>query len=83
MLIGTGQRLRNVQVDEVSVVIDGFNLERVNKATCLGVVIDDELLWHKHVNSVIQKVFCKTALLRRLNSFLDTATLNILYKSLN
>jgi len=49
---------------------------------CLGVLIDNELKWHKHVNNVIQKVFCKVALLRRLKPYLDVDTLNVLYKAL-
>ncbi len=39
-------------------------------------MVDNELLWHKQVSAVTQKVACKMALLRRLKSFLDA---NILY----
>ena len=82
MLLGSSSRLRNVQNDPFSVMINDYKLERVKKAKCLGVVIDDELLWHNQVSSVTQKLFCKIGLLRRLKTFLDTSTLNILYKSL-
>ena len=82
MLLGSSSKLRNVHDDSFSVMVNGCKLERVNKAKCLGVVIDDELLWHKQVSGVTQKVFCKIALLRRLSTFLDANILNILYKSL-
>ena len=59
-----------------------LKLDRIRKAKYLGVVIDDELLWQKQVNGVTQKLFCKIALLRRLSVFLDSSTMNILYKSL-
>ena len=59
--IGTGSKLRNFNDDDFSAVIADHTLERVHSAECLGVIID-ELNWHKHVNSVIQKVSCKLAL---------------------
>ena len=82
MLVGSSSRLRSVQDDEFTVMVNGLKLDRVRKAKCLGVLIDDELLWHKQVNGVTQKLFCKIALLRRLSVFLDSSTMNILYKSL-
>ena len=48
----------------------------------LGVLVDNELNWDKHVNNVIQNVFCKIALLRRVKPYLDVNTLNVLYKAL-
>jgi hypothetical protein len=82
MLIGTGAKLRSVNSDQFSVAIDNNILKTVESTKCLGVTIDNELYWHKHVNSVIQKVFCKIALLRRLKLFIDSSTLNVLYRSL-
>ena len=51
-------KLRNINNDAFSAVINHHKLERVHSTKCLGVIIDDVLNWHKHVNSVIQKVFC-------------------------
>ena len=45
-------RLRSVQDDKFTVMVNGLKSDRVRKAKCLGVVIDDELLWHKQVNDV-------------------------------
>lgn len=82
MLIGTGAKLRNVNVNDFSICIGDITLERVHSYKCLGVLVDDELNWHKQVNNVIRNVFCKLALLRRLKPYLDTNTLNVLYKAL-
>ena len=79
MLIGTGAKLKNA--NDFSVFIDGQELERVNKAKCLGVLIDDKLKWHNQVNSIVQKVFCKIGILRRLKPYLDVNTLNMIFKS--
>ena len=81
MLIGTGAKLRKIQNNEFSVNIDGKELDHVTKAKCLGVVIDKELRWHCQVNKVIQNVFCKIALIRRLKPYLDFNTLSVLFKS--
>ena len=82
MLLGSTSKLCSVQNDAFCVMLNGSKLERVDKAKCLGVMIDNELLWHKQVNAVTQKVACKMALLRRLKPFLDVNILNVLYKSL-
>ena len=82
MLIGTSSKLHRVNDNDFNVCVNGLKLDRVKKAKCLGVIIDDELLWHDQVKNVTQKLFCKIALLRRLNTFLDSDVLNILYKSL-
>ena len=82
MLVGTGAKLNHVQCDNFSIKIEDCELENVNKYKCLGVLVDNELNWHKHVNNIIQKVFCKMALLRRVKPYLDVNTLNVLYKAL-
>lgn len=81
MLIGTGAKLRNVNVNDFN-VIDEQDLKRVTKAKCLGVLIDYKLRWHNQVNSVIQKLFLKIGLIRRLKPYLDISILNMLFKSL-
>jgi len=81
MLIGTASKLRNVNENDFSVFVNGKQLERVKKAKCLGVVIDDQLKWHDQVNSIVRKVFCKIGLLRRLKPFLEIDTLNVIFKS--
>ncbi len=82
MLVGTSVKLNKVQDGEFFVSVNGRPLENVECMKCLGVVIDKELKWHKHVNSVIQKVCCKAALLRRVKPYLNVSTLNMLYKAL-
>ena len=54
MLVGSRSRLRRVQDNEFSVMVNGSKLDRVRKAKYIGVVIDDELLWHKQVNCVTE-----------------------------
>ena len=81
-LVGIGTKLNHVQCDSFSVKINECELENVVKYKCLGVLVDNELNWHKNVDNVIQKFFCKIALLRRLNPYLDVDILYVLYKAL-
>ena len=81
MLIGTAGKLSNVNEDDFTVSVNGKHLERVTKAKCLGVIIDDQLKWHEQFNNIVQKVFCKIGLLRRLKPFIDIDTLNVIFKS--
>ena len=82
MLIGTNARLRSVNNDDFCVKVNNNVLDIVDHFKCLGVINDNELKWHNQVNNVARKVFCKLALLRRLKLFLDSATLNTVYKAL-
>ena len=81
MLIGTAGKLSNVHENDFVVSVNGKHLERVRKAKCLGVIIDDQLKWHEQVNSTVQKVFYKIGLLRRLKPFIDIDSLNVIFKS--
>ena len=74
-LVGTGAKLEYVQCDSFSVKINECELENVVKYKYLGVLVDNELNWHKNVDNEIQKVFCEIALLLRLNPYLDVYTL--------
>ena len=76
VLIDTNGKLRNVNEDDFHVVIYNEDIREVKKAKYLGVLIDNELKWHKQVNSVTQKVFGKLSLIRRLKLYLDINTLN-------
>ena len=58
MLIDTNDKLRNVDEDNFHVIVNHEHLKTVKKAKCLG-VLGNELKWHKQVNGITQKVFCK------------------------
>lgn len=53
----------NNVVASIPIVLNGRNINAVNKLTCLGVVLDNKLTFESHVNSIISKV---NFLLRKL-----------------
>ena len=52
MLIGTPQRLSNLQNDDLNVNIKGFRLQRINHCKQLGIEVDKNLLWHNQIDQV-------------------------------
>lgn len=49
-----------------SISLIGSPLNVVSTTRCLGVVIDDGLLFSSHMDSVVSKVGCKIGVLRRV-----------------
>ena len=82
MIIGSKQRLRSCKDECIDIEYDGKKIERCTSTKCLGVIIDENLLWHDHVDSVCKKVFAGLAVLRRIRPFIDDNTLRLLYMSL-
>ena len=79
MIIGSKQRLRSCENTSINIFYDGNPIERCTKIKCLGVIIDENILWHNHVDFVCKKVFAGLAVLRRIRPFVDNCTLKLLY----
>ena len=50
-----GRRRRATELEDVEVELDGQKLSRSRKVKCLGVWLDDELMWKGHVSAVRRK----------------------------
>ena len=62
--------------------INGQQPEQVNEEKDLGVLIDDELKFHKHTAAAIKKANGILGIIRRSFALLNSVTLPLLYKSL-
>ena len=85
MVIGTHGRLSRVmQSNESSlnIICNNHTIEEVRSFECLGVIIDNELLWKDHVSKVSKKVSQKIGILRRLKAYVNENTLLTLYNSM-
>ena len=56
MFIGSIKKLNLIQADEVNVNVKGKTLEVVDSAKILGMHIDSQLKFDKHVDSITQKI---------------------------
>ena len=79
MIIGSKQRLHSINAESIHILYDGKEIERCTSIKCLGIIIDENLLWHDQVNSVCKKVFAGLALLKRIRQFVNDNTLKLLY----
>ena len=61
---------------------NGSALSRVRSTKCLGVIIDENLLWHEHVDFLCKKVIASLSMLKRIRNFLDERDLLLLYNCL-
>ena len=64
------------------VVLKGSIVERVSSYKYLGVMIDDRLNWHTHVDSLIKRLNSRMYCLRKLNYFnVNSKILSLFYES--
>jgi hypothetical protein len=69
MTIGTRQKIASL-IDDFALAIGSISLCKLRHVKCLGVTIDENLTWKKHVDNVIKKVSIGMGLLRRNRNFL-------------
>ena len=80
MLIGSRANLR--KVESFNVYLNDTLLNRVRSAKCLGIVIDDELNWSKHVDKVTKTTQRNVSVIKRAKAYLPQGSLKLLYNSL-
>ena len=65
-----------------SIFLNGVELERVDSSKFLGVIIQENLMWDKHIHYIGNKISKSTALLARLKHYLPKYILKMIYSSL-
>ena len=81
MLIGSHKKLQQNRNDFL-IEIDKAPIECVNVSKSLGVMIDETLTWHCHVDLITKKVNSGLYVLKRPRDFVDVETLLAVYKML-
>ena len=81
MFIATRHKLATLQ-SQPTVAIDGNIIERVKKYKCLGLELDECLMWDEHIAQITSKITKIIGVLRRLKSYLPRRILILIYKSL-
>ena len=76
MILGTQQRIKAHDnginpINPISLQFNGSALSRVRSTKCLGVIIDENLLWHEHVDFLCKKVIASLSMLKRIRNFLN------------
>ena len=81
MIIGSRQRL-SAQCDDVEIRIDDQIIKRVDHTKSLGLTIDAQLSWGKHVEQICKKVSSAIGALKRVRPFISKETSIQIYNAL-
>ena len=80
MIIGSRQRL-SAQCDDVEIRIDDQIIKRVDHTKSLGLTIDAQLSWGKHVEEICKKVSSAIGALKRVRPFISKETAIQIYNA--
>jgi hypothetical protein len=75
LLIGSHHKLNNLD-SQPSVNIGHDSIKQVQHSTVLGVEIDENLSWNKHIENVVKNVTSGIGAMRRIRDFVDRETLS-------
>ena len=81
-LLLMSRKRREHELEQVQVRIGGQEIARSKMVKCLGVVIDDGLIWHGHIAKVRKKCFASLAKLRRLRDELPVIAKKRIYNAM-
>ena len=82
MIIGSRQRLiMNPILTNPDIVMGDNKINIVLNKTFLGVILDEQLNWHDHINKQCTKISKKITLLRRAKNYMTENTLNTVYNA--
>ena len=81
MIIGSRQRL-SAQCDDVEIRIDDQIIKRVDHTKSLGLTIDAQLSWGKHVEEICKKFSSAIGALKRVRPFTSKETAIQIYNAL-
>ena len=66
----------------IEISINDQNIEQVNQTTFLGVIIDENVTWHSHLNLIYKNIMKSTAVISKIRHFTNLNTRKLLYYSL-
>ena len=75
-------RTNNKPVPEIELHIEGICIERVYEFNFLGITLDDQLKWNKHIEKISNKMSRNIGILNSLKHFLPMTTKTLIYNSL-
>ncbi len=82
MVLSTRQRRATVPECKINLTINNESIKQVSEAKLLGMLVDENLSWDRHINTLCSKISRKLGLLKRLQKFLPKDTILMLYNSI-
>ena len=81
MVIGNKAQLQSLNLDQFSINLDSNQIELINKAKYLGLLVKDDLSWDDHILQLCKSMNYYAHGLRRLNKIFHKQLLLRVYKS--
>ena len=83
MLIGSPQMIRNASNAQPNILIENKQIQQVNKAKTLGIIIDQHLSWKPNTKNICKKITSGISALRRVKPFIaERDTLTSIYNAI-
>ena len=82
MVIGSRQRLATHAILDLDVFVDNKRISRVSSSESLGLTMDENLTWSKHIDNISKKVSSGIGALKRMRSFISRETAIKVYQGL-
>jgi succinate dehydrogenase flavin-adding protein (antitoxin of CptAB toxin-antitoxin module) len=78
MLITTRQKHQLYRLS-LDLSIDSIPIEQVNNHRILGIILDNKLDWHPHIDSMCKKISCNLYLMAKLKLLVSTDALKLFF----
>ncbi len=75
-------RTINKRIPDLELHIEGTPIERVFEFNFLGITLDDQLKWNKHIDKISNKISRNVGILNSMKHFLPISTKRLIYNSL-
>lgn len=82
MIIGTPHQTQNINDSDTNIFLDGCKLIKVCNAKFLGIILDENLTWKPHINSISKTCAKNIGVLNKLKHILPKTSLYQLYCTL-
>ena len=76
------KRGEHIESDDYELQINGVPIKHVHSTRFLGVIIDDKLSWHHHVDYLVNKLKCQAGILNRIKDCVPVVHHRDLYYTL-
>ena len=81
MMVGSRQKLGKGE-DDTHIKLGDNKIKKVKETKTLGVIVDDQLKWNSHINTVFTKVSKGIGMIRRMKAFVPQSTLISVYNAI-
>ena len=81
MFIGSPYNLKH-KISDYHILISNIPIARIDKFSCLGVNMDEQLSRRSHIDNICSKVGAGLGLIREIKPFVPLSTLKMLYNAI-